>query len=111
MRHLLIINEALLVMLLVNIQFITEPLVRLLSTTDPIANTDAVVYGLGTVKLMSSNHTLRNSLKAVGVVQMLADYLQKYCQVYIHTISIKNEYQCYLLNFRQKACLRVLLYR
>ncbi len=56
------------------------PLLEALSAIDPLNNTDAVVYGMGAVKLISTNQKLRSSLKEVGVVKMLANYLGS-CQV------------------------------
>ena len=60
---------------------VLEPLIELLATTDPLVHTEAVVYGLGAVKLLSSNDSIRESLSTSGVVPMLAEYLRKCCNV------------------------------
>ena len=59
------------------------PLVELLATTDPLSHTEAMVYGLGAVKLMASNAELRAALKTMGVVSMLAECLRKCSQVLV----------------------------
>ena len=49
----------------------------LLSSTDPLANSDAVVYGVGTLKLLATNPQLREELGRRGVVDLLQQYLQQ----------------------------------
>ena len=57
------------------------PLIDLLSVADPLTNTEAMVYGLGTVKLLASNSELRDQLAGAGVMRFLASTLQKCTEV------------------------------
>lgn len=55
----------------------SAPLVDLLLTTDPHSDPEATVYGLGTVKLLASNSSLRGQLGEAGVMRLLANTLQR----------------------------------
>lgn len=57
------------------------PLIDLLSVENPLTNTEAMVYGLGTVKLLASNSELRDQLAGAGVMRFLASTLQKCTEV------------------------------
>jgi len=57
------------------------PLIDLLSVADPLTNTEAMVYGLGTIKLLASNSELRDQLASAGVMRFLASTLQKCTEV------------------------------
>ena len=50
---------------------------ELLLTADPLVDLEAMVYGLGTVKLLAGNSSLREQLAGAGVMPLLADTLQK----------------------------------
>ena len=52
-------------------------LVELLLTADPLVDSDTMVYGLGTVKLLASNGELREQLIAAGVMGLMATTLQR----------------------------------
>ncbi len=49
---------------------------ELLSTAEPGSDPEALVYGLGTVKLLASNSGLREELGKAGVMRLLASMLQ-----------------------------------
>ena len=52
-------------------------LVELLLTADPLMDSDTMVYGLGTVKLLASNGELREQLIVAGVMGLMAATLQR----------------------------------
>ena len=51
-------------------------MVELLSTAELHSDPEALVYGLGTVKLLASNSGLRGQLGEAGVMSLLANTLQ-----------------------------------
>ena len=58
-------------------EHISGLLVELLLTADPLMDSDTMVYGLGTVKLLASNGELREQLIAAGVMGLMAATLQR----------------------------------
>ena len=58
-------------------ELISAPLVELLISADSLVDCDAMVYGLGTVKLLASNSELREQLVGAGVVGLMASTLMK----------------------------------
>ena len=58
-------------------ELVSAHLVELLMSADPLVDCDAMVYGLGTVKLLASNSELREQLVGAGVVGLMASTLMK----------------------------------
>lgn len=61
---------------------------ELLFTAEPGTDPEALVYGLGTVKLLASNSGLRGELGGAGVVRLLATTLYS-CTDYSKTSDKK----------------------
>ena len=55
---------------------ISGPLVELLLPVDPLSDYETIVYGLGTVKLLASNHELREQLASAGIMRLMANTLK-----------------------------------
>ena len=62
------------------LNFISAPLLGLLSTCDVVSDSEVLVYGVGTVKLLASNSDLRLQLIEGDVLPFLTSLLQRYCQ-------------------------------
>ena len=60
---------------------ISAPLLGLLATCDAVSDSDALVYGLGTVKLLASNRELRVQLGENNILHLLSSLLDTYCKV------------------------------
>lgn len=56
---------------------ISSPLIELLESADPLVDSETMVYGLGTVKLLASNRDIREQLVSAGVMRLMADMLLK----------------------------------
>lgn len=56
-------------------------LVLLLRTADLHSDAEALVYGVGTVKLLASTGSLRESLAGAGVLELLTDFMAGYSEV------------------------------
>ena len=50
---------------------------ELLLAADPLVDPEAMVYGLGTIKLLAGNSSLREQLAGTGVMPLLTNTLQK----------------------------------
>ena len=62
-------------------------LVLLLQTAQLREDAEALVYGLGTVKLLASSASLRESLAEAGVLELLAAFMTNYseaCTLHFH---------------------------
>ena len=53
----------------------------MLGHCDAMSDSDALVYGVGTVKLLASNSDLRVELVECNALPVLASLLDQYCQV------------------------------
>ena len=62
-------------------------LINLLFTCDPLTVTDAVVYGVGTLKLLASNPQLRVELETSGIANLAQHYLEQCSSVVSTTAS------------------------
>ena len=60
---------------------VLHPLIELLRDTDPLADMDAMVYGMGTLKMLSGNSGLRDQLVGAGMSALLAGVLQRCAEV------------------------------
>ena len=65
------------------------PLVGLLRQCDEVSDSEALVYGVGTVKLLASNTDLRPQLVENGALLFLHSLLSSYLQqVYMYTVHL-----------------------
>lgn len=55
---------------------ISAPLVELLLPVDPLVDSDTMVYGLGTVRLLASNGEVREQLIGAGVMELMLSVLK-----------------------------------
>ena len=66
-------------------------LINLLLTCDPLNVTDAVVYGVGTLKLLASNPQLRAELETGGVTDLVQYYLEQCSSLVRPSIAVNNK--------------------
>ena len=67
-----------------------EPLLNRLSLCDPVADSQALVYGVGTIKLMASNAELRGQLNCAGVFSLLSSLIHTYVNKQVrHSIPLR----------------------
>ena len=57
------------------------PLVELLRETDPLVDMDTMVYGMGTIKMLSGNKGLCEILVGTGVCSLFTGVLQRCSEV------------------------------
>ena len=57
------------------------PLIELLRETDPLSEMGSIVYGMGTLKMLSGNSKLCEPLVAAGVSGLMAAVLQRCTEV------------------------------
>ena len=60
---------------------IPAPLLGLLGTCDAVSDSEVLVYGVGTVKLLASNSDLRVQLAENNALSLLSSLLHHYNQV------------------------------
>lgn len=66
------------------------PLVELLRETDPLVDMDAMVYGMGTLKMLSGNKGLCETLVRAGMNDLLASVLQRCTEPSLDDASKSN---------------------
>lgn len=96
--------------------FISAPLVGLLSTCDAVSDSEVLVYGVGTVKLLASNSELRLHLIESGILPFLSSLLDHYSQQQVRQSHSLNK-SVFILNLnsvrvlRSKVTYRMFLFR
>lgn len=86
------------------LNIISAPLLGLLSTCDAVSDSEVLVYGVGTVKLLASNSDLRVQLIESDVLPFLSSLLEHYSQQQVrHSHSLNNKCRYFEFKFCQSV--------